>query len=605
MYRKMNKEGGERIDIDFGESLEAMKNRYMNIYDKVYAEVVTTSRFDENVDLSTTYLGRINMQREEMLKAEESFPISEQVLVKGNLTDGEECQILLDTGASKSYMSKSYYLRCKSLHSLLKFASNMQRIQVGNGQYVGVLFVIPVIIKINGLRLEVFMLVSEIFDNIDMVLGIKNLFELEGVIDTRESNFKFLSRSIPIFPREQVVVKPGEKKLIFIETLFVEEISGMAIVKIVDREQKMPMMLKLTFIRNKVTLDVTNNSRETFIFDKKTSIGILDLKSLGYYKIKQGVLQQNLDKYYQFEEMNRICADFNRLMEEKRQDEKMKSKENYPWLDDNDKRKYMTDKEILDKYINLNDSCLTEQERKQVMELLYEYKYVFSLRDKIGTCPNIEVNIEVTDSSPFFIQPYSVKEEDRNVLNKEMKIFCYLGILKEGFSAYLSPVMLISRKLTSDKRVVTDFRHLNMRIAKNNLAYPLLRDTFSLLGSSKCEVMLVLDLKDAFHSLHLSEKSQKYCGILPYFGSASYLYQRMPMGLNVSPPIWQTYINTILNSLQSRKYCEVIMDDLLLFTLSKKAHMDKLEDLLKALRKNGLKISPKKCQLFRTELQYM
>ena len=67
------------------------------------------------------------------------------------------------------------------------------------------------------------------------------------------------------------------------------------------------------------------------------------------------------------------------------------------------------------------------------------------------------------------------------------------------------------------------------------------------------------------------------------------------MGLNVSPPIWQMYINTILNSLQSRKYCEAIMDDLLLFTLSKKAHMDKLEDLLKAFRKNGLKTSPKKC----------
>ena len=200
----------------------------------------------------------------------------------------------------------------------------------------------------------------------------------------------------------------------------------------------------------------------------------------------------------------------------------------------------MMDKEILDKYINLNDLCLTEQERKQVMEMLYEYKDVFSLRDEIGTCPNIEVNIEVTDSSPFFIQPYSVKEEDRNVLDREMKRLCYLGILKEGFSAYSSPVMLISRKLTSDKRVVTDFCHLNMRIAKINLAYPLLRDAFLLLGSSKCEVMSVLDLKDAFHSLHLSEKSQKYCGILPYFGSASYLYQMIPIGLNVSPPIWQT-----------------------------------------------------------------
>ena len=158
-------------------------------------------------------------------------------------------------------------------------------------------------------------------------------------------------------------------------------------------------------------------------------------------------------------------------------------------------RKYMTDKEILDKYINLEDSCLNEKEIKQVMEMLYEYKDVFSFRDEIGMCPNIEVNIEVTDSSPFFIQPYHVKEEDRAVLDKEMRRLCYLGILKEGFSAYSSPVMLISRKMTSDKRVVTDFRHLNTRIAKNNLAYPLLRDTFSLLGSSKCKVMSCIGFK--------------------------------------------------------------------------------------------------------------
>ena len=367
----------------------------------------------------------------------------------------------------------------------------------------------------------------------------------------------------------------------------------------------MPMMLKLKFIRNKATLDITNNTKEIIIFDKKTSIGILDLRSLGYYKIKQGVLQQNLNTYYQFEDANKICTDFNRIIQKQRQEEKNDSEEKYPWLEEDDERKYITDKEILDRYINLKDSCLNEKERKQVMEMLYDYKDVFSLRDEIGTCPNIEVNIEVTDNLLFFIQPYHVKEEDRAVLDKEMRRLCYLGVLKEGFSAYSSPVMLISQKVISDKRVVTDFRHLNTRIVKNNLAYPLLKDTFLLLGSSKCEVMSVLDLKDAFHSLHLSEKSQKYCGILPYFGSASYLYQRMPMGLNVSPPIWQTYINTILNSLQSRKYFEAIMDDLLLFTPSKKTHMDKLEDLLKALRKNGLKISPKKCQLFRTDLQYM
>ena len=86
--------------------------------------------------------------------------------------------------------------------------------------------------------------------------------------------------------------------------------------------------------------------------------------------------------------------------------------------------------------------------------------------------------------------------------------------------------------------MVTDFRHLNVRIAKNNLTYPLVRDMFSVLGDSKCEVLSVLDLKDAFHSLKLSENSKRYGGILPYFGSASYLYQRMSMGLNISPSIW-------------------------------------------------------------------
>ena len=175
-----------------------------------------------------------------------------------------------------------------------------------------------------------------------------------------------------------------------------------------------------------------------------------------------------------------------------------------------------------------------------------------------------------------------------------MKRLCYLGILKEGFSAYSSPVMLISTKLAKDKRVVTDdFRHINMHIMKNNLAYPLLKDTFAFLGSSQCEVMSVLDLKDAFHSLRLTENSKKYYGILPYFGSASYLCQRMPMGLNISPAIWQSYINVILDCLQSRKYCGAIMDDLLLFTPSKRSHFDKLEDLLKTLRKNGLKYPPR------------
>ena len=341
---------------------------------------------------------------------------------------------------------------------------------------------------------------------------------------------------------------------------------------------------------NKAALDIVNKGKDTMIFKPEEMIGIIDLRSLGYYKIKQGIFQQNLSRYYRFEKAEKLCEYFNRFvntLNQEREQELLEGK--YPCLDSEDDRRHMTDREILEKYINLNNSCLSKEEKIKIMDMLHKYRKAFSLRDEIGTCPNIEVEIDVTDKSPFFIRPYHIREEDKVFIDKEMKWLCYMGILKEGFSTYSSPVMLINRKLAKDKRVVTDFRHLNVRIAKNNLAYPLVRDMFSVLGNSKYEVLSVLDLKDAFYSLRLSENSKKYCGILPYFGSPFYLYQRMPMGFNIPPSIWQSYINAILDCLQSRKYCEVIMRDLLLFTPSKESHMNKLEDLLKALLGNGLK----------------
>ena len=204
-------------------------------------------------------------------------------------------------------------------------------------------------------------------------------------------------------------------------------------------------------------------------------------------------------------QQTRACDQFNRLINTvKKEEEEICNTDQYPWLDGSDERKHMTDKKILDKHIDLDGSCLTKQEKQKLRSLIYDYKDPFSLRVEIGTCPNIKVEIDIMDNSPFFIRPFHAKEEDKAILDKEMKRLCYLGILKEGFSAYSSLVMLIRRKVTQNKRVVTDFRHLNMRIAKNNLAYPLLKDTFMLLGGSKCEVLSVLDLKDAFHSLRLT-----------------------------------------------------------------------------------------------------
>ena len=128
--------------------------------------------------------------------------------------DGTKCLLLLDTGASKSFMSKSFYMLCKSLHTLPKFAVTTQKIQVGNGQCVSVLFMIPVIVEVHGHRFKIYMLASEIHENVDLVLGIKNVFELEDVINSRDCRFEFLNRSVPTYPEKEIILKPDEQKLV-------------------------------------------------------------------------------------------------------------------------------------------------------------------------------------------------------------------------------------------------------------------------------------------------------------------------------------------------------------------------------------------------------
>ena len=461
------------------------------------------------------YLGKIGQEESQnKVKAEESFPISENGYTLGRLLDGMKCHLLLDTGASKSFMSKSFHMHCRSLHTLPKFAASMQRIQVGNGQCISVLFIIPVIIEVHGHRFEIYTLVSEIHKNVDLVLGIKNVFELEVVINSRDCRFKFLNRSVPIYSEKELILKPDEQKLVKVRAPFVDDISGLAIIKIIERRTHSTLLMKLKFTCNNAVLDMKNAGKDPMILNPKEMIRIVDIRSLGYYKIKQGILQQTLSKHYRFEEAGKLCKYFNKFVDMLKDREQTTSVDKYPRLSSDNERRNMTDQEILEKYNDLETSCLNKEEKLKVMDMLYKYKEAFSLREKIGTCPNIKVEIEVQDKSLFFIRPYHIREEDKVVIDKEMKRLCYMGILKEGFLAYSSPVILISRKLTKDKRVVTDFRYLNVRIVKNNPAYPLVTDTFSVLGNSRCEVLSVLDLKDTFHSLRLSENSRKYSHIL-------------------------------------------------------------------------------------------
>ena len=140
------------------------------------------------------------------------------------------------------------------------------------------------------------------------------MFELEGVINSWDCCFKCLNRPIPIFPKEQIVLKPKDQKLIKVKAPFIDEISGLAIIKILDGSTYSTMLIKLKFTCNTAILDIVNNGTETVIFKPEEMLGIVDLRSLGYYKIKQGILQQNLSKYHRFEGADTLCEYFNKFI---------------------------------------------------------------------------------------------------------------------------------------------------------------------------------------------------------------------------------------------------------------------------------------------------
>ena len=193
-------------------------------------------------------------------------------------------------------------------------------------------------------------MVSEIHENVDLVLCIKNVFELEGVINSRDCRFEFLNRSVPIYPEKELILKPDEQKLVKVRAPFVDEISGLAIIKIIDGRTNSTLLIQLKFI------DIKNAGKDTMILNLKEIIGIVDIRSLRYCKIKQGILQQNLSRYYRFEEASKLCEYFNKFVDTLKKDrEQTTSEDKYPWLDPEDERRNMMDREILEKYIGLGN----------------------------------------------------------------------------------------------------------------------------------------------------------------------------------------------------------------------------------------------------------
>ena len=161
----------------------------------------------------------------------------------------------------------------------------------------------------------------------------------------------------------------------------------------------------------------------------------------------------------------------------------------------------MTDAEILQMKLNLTECSLENKQKEEILVKLNDFHDVFSLRDEIGICPFIEVHLKLKDKTPYFVQPYPMREEQKKVIQKEMDRLEHLGIIQKGLTGYSSLVVLVKMKKQILYRVCSDFQILDEKLLKINHAFSLVRDCIEQLGRKCCHYLSTIDLRDAFHTL--------------------------------------------------------------------------------------------------------
>ena len=256
-------------------------------WDERFEEVTCTlhysHKFDDNNDVSTTYLGSyIAKDEPRTFPVDNHIPFDGRGMSKACLSNGTPMKLFFDSGASRSYLSKKFYVSNPVLHDMPKLVTTCTGIRIGNGSIAQALFVIPLLFMSSGHNFEIFTTVAEIDDDMDLVFGFKNMTETEGMLNTRTDEYDFIGRSIPIFPQNDLDVPAGEKAYIKVKAPFCDKLSGMICTKFFGRD--MVYTLRVKFQDNQGIGQFRNGSNETPQLRKNKAVGILDLRSIGDIK---------------------------------------------------------------------------------------------------------------------------------------------------------------------------------------------------------------------------------------------------------------------------------------------------------------------------------
>ena len=446
-------------------------------------------------------------------------------MMTGTYDNTYDIPIYIDNGLTLNIMPTHFYDNAYYLHHLPKVPTAAKTIQTGNGP-VKTHFWIDILLNVQGCMIQFKLLVCDTKAQTGILLSKMALEQLQTWQDYSNNTLYVKQTAIPLHAIQNIEHLPDCKTTIEViadrmnELQYKDLIEGQGIVWVWSNNSSKPLQpIVATFHNNKTLITFENTTGQTQYISKGAKVAVLDMLS------------------------------------------KDRGMTNFEWdipTDDEGNLVLYTHTFAKSLKVPFDKSILTAAEKEQLIKLMVENTAAFSIRDEIGTHPYFEVKLKLRDDKPFFVRPYNIREDQKPIIQKEMDRLEKLGIIRKGLTGYSSPVLLVKRKQQNLYRVVTDFRVLNERLVRVNHAFPIVHDCLEAIGASKCEVMSVLDLRDAYHTLPLAEESQKYCGLTPYYGSPTYVYLRMGMGMSCSPVLWQQFVHIIWEQLPNKSALKLL-----------------------------------------------
>lgn len=250
--------------------------------------------------------------------------------------------------------------------------------------------------------------------------------------------------------------------------------------------------------------------------------------------------------------------------------------------------------------VKFNLDHLSPSEKKQTMEIIDEYRDVFS-KDKndIGLTDVVKHSIDTNTDRPIFVRPRRQPLAMENKVDQMVTDLINQGVVEPCSSPWNAPVVLVPKK-NGDMRMCVDYRSLNSVTDRPIFHIPCSSQLFDTIGGNS--FFSTLDLSSGYYQVPIKDSDKTKTAFTTRHGQ--YQFNRMPFGLCGAPATFQKMMSLILKG-QNWKECVVYLDDVLIFGKDLNEHNERLRKVLQIVKDSGLKLAPAKCTFLKKEVKYL